>query len=422
MDKEGLGKSILTPKRQFYYGWIIVLLAFMAISTYGLFSSYSVFLESLERELQSSRATISAVFSVYLAVYCTFAPLMGWLSDRYGPRKILWLAAFLIGSGISLCSTVTSIWQLYLFFGVIASMGHGAIYVVPTSTVNRWFTRRRGLAVGIAVCGLGFGLLVVPPVANQLVSIYGWRVTFIILGSIFFVINGIVGVFIRRAPEDKGVTAQKGIEEETTAKYLSPNTEDLTVAETLRRKAFWLLYLVSAFCFGAEQMVLVHIVPYSAGIGISSAEASLGLSLLGVGTIMGRLSSGALSDKIGRVPTLVICCGIETISIFGLLAVKGTATLYLTTFLLGFGYGGWAVLGSVILGEFFGLKNLGALIGIWFTNGVPAGILGPFMGGIIFDFTRSYSWAVLIAGVLCVGSVILAALIKLPQKHPASTE
>ena len=407
----------MTQKPQLFYGWIIVFLAFMSITTYGLFYSYSVFLEPLENELHSSRAAISAVYTIYMVVYSTCAILMGSLSDRYGPQKTLWLAAFLIGGGISLCSLTTSIWQLYLFFGVVGALGHGAIWVVPTSTINRWFIQRRGLAVGIAVSGVGVGLLVVPPITAQIINMYSWQVAFIVLGITFFTINGIAGLFIRGRPEDKGLRPFGEIEQETSISKNSSNSKDFPVTEALKTKAFWMICVVPLFCFSAEQMVLVHIVPYSTGIGISSTQASLGLSFLGVGTILGRVTSGVVSDKIGAVPTLVACCIIEAAAIFCLLAVNSPVTLYLTMLLLGIGYGGWVVLCAVILAGFFGTKNLGTILGIWFMCGAPAGILGPLMGGIVFDFTKSYFLAVLISGIICIVAVILAALIKPPHRR-----
>ncbi len=405
----------MTQKPKLFYGWVVVFLAFMTITTYGLFYSYSVFLEPLEAELHSSRAAISAVYTIFMAVYSICAIPMGLLSDKYGPQKTLWLAAFLIGSGISLCSLATSVWQLYLFYGVIAALGHGAIFVVPTSTINRWFIRRRGLAVGMTISGLGVGLLVVPPIVSQIINMYGWQVAFIVLGITFFTINGIVGVFIRGRPEDKGLRPLGEIEQETSASKYSSSTKDFPIAEALKTKAFWMIYLIPVFCFGAEQMVIVHIVPYSTAIGFSATTASLGLSFLGVGTIIGRVIAGAVSDKVGRILTLIVCCSIEAACIFCLLAINSPATLYLTMLLLGLGYGGWAVLCSVMLSDFFGSKNLGTIMGIWFTHGVPAGILGPFVGGVIFDFTKSYFLAFLIAGIICAGGVVLAALIKPPQ-------
>ena len=413
----------MSQKPKPFYGWVIVFCAFLAITTYGLFYSYSLFIEPLEAELHSSRAAISAVFTIYMVVYSVCGIPMGWLCDRYGPRKTLWLAALLIGSGIALCSSITSLWQLSLLFGVIAGMGHGAIYVVPTSTLSRWFIQRKGYAIGIATAGLGFGLFLVPPITAQVISMYGWQATFVILGVTFFAVNVIAGIFIRSSPEDKGLRPLGEIEEEPSApKHLSVNTREFSVAEAVKTKAFWMLYLICVFAFAAEQMVIVHIVPYSGTFGISPAQASLGLSILGVAMVISRVGAGELSDRIGRVPVLAMSCGIETVSIFLLIAANSPAMLYLAMLLLGFGYGGWSVSGIAMLGDFFGLKHIGTITGIWFTCGAPAAVLGPLMGGIVFDVTKSYFLAIVIAGMVCFVAVVLALLIRPPQKplHPES--
>jgi len=202
-----------------------------------------------------------------------------------------------------------------------------------------------------------------------------------------------------------------------TKEYSASEITGLSLKEAIRTRDFGIICALF-ICFGfSSHSVLVHIVPYSTGIGISSTQASLGLSFLGVGTILGRVTSGVVSDKIGAVPTLVACCIIEAAAIFCLLAVNSPVTLYLTMLLLGIGYGGWVVLCAVILAGFFGTKNLGTILGIWFMCGAPAGILGPLMGGIVFDFTKSYFLAVLISGIICIVAVILAALIKPPHRR-----
>jgi len=352
-----------------------------------------------------------------MVVYCLCAIPTGSFSDRYGPRKTLFAAAILIGGGIALCSTITSIWQLYLFFGVIAALGHSAIFVVPVSTVSRWFIRRRGLAVGIAACGLGAGLLLVPPVATHIIGIYGWPTAFIVLGITFFAINMLVAFFIRGRPEDKGLRPLEysGLDI-SSGEHPYVTVEDFSVINALKTRSFWLLYIISLFCFGAAQMVLVHIITYSSSIGISPTAASLGLSALGIGTIVGRVGPGALSDKIGRIPALLMVCAVESIAFFCLLAIKSTTALYFTMFFLGFGYGGMVILCSAALGDFFGLKNTGVLIGIWFTSGVPAGILGPLIAGIVFDSTGRYFWAFITAGILCAVAAVSAVFIK-PHKQ-----
>lgn len=397
------------PAPRFFHGWIIVFLAFLSAITYGLFYSYSAFIAPLESYLETSRAAISAAYTIYLAVYSAFAVPMGWLCDRHGPGRTMWLSAILIGGGLALCSTVTSLWQLYLLYGVVAAMGHGAIFVVPSATVSRWFVKKRGLAMGILASGLGFGLLVIPPVLQQIISTSGWRLGFITLGVTAFVLNGIVGSFIKARPEVMGLRPLG--ENEVLPTLQSTPPHQYSLSETLRTKAYWLVYFICVLSFAAEQMVLVHIIPYSGTIGISAADASLGLSCLGIGTIIGRVVIGALSDRIGRPPALIICSSVEAVAIFTLLSVNSTPSLFLVMLLLGFGYGGWVVLNLVIMGDFFGVKSLGTIIGVYFTAGIPAGLLGPLMGGAVFDLTGSYFLAIVISGVISVVSIVLAVLV-----------
>jgi MFS family permease len=419
MDLIWARRNTLTEKPKLFYGWINLFLAFLSITTYGLFYSFSVFMEPLEEGLGSTRTAISGAYALELAVYCSCAIPWGWFSDQYGPSKALWVAAFLIGGGTSLCGLCTSIWHLYIFFGLMAAIGHGAIWVVPTSTLNRWFIQRRGLAVGIAMCGLGFGLLAVPPVTALIINEYGWRVAFIILGVTFFALNLVVGTFIRGKPADMGLRPLGETEGKTSIfQEASASRKDFSPGETLRARNFWMLYLAFLFCFAAEQMVLVHIVPFGTAKGISTTQGALGLSFLGVGTILGRVGIGALSDKIGSIPSLIMSCCIEAGSILFVLAVKGPVMLSLTMFLLGSVYGGTAVLCAVMLGGFFGMKNIGTIMGMWATSGVPAGLLGPLMAGMVFDATESYFWAIIIAAVLCVGAIMAAASIKPIQPHP----
>lgn len=414
--------NFLTGKSKPYYGWLIVLLSFFSLTTYGVFYSYSGFIADLEPLLQTNRAGISGAYSLWLAMYSLFAIPMGWLSDRYGPRKMLWLAAVLIGGGMILCSTITALWQFYLLFGVVSGIGHGAIFVVPTSTVSRWFSQRRGLALGVTVCGVGVGVLALPPITTRLIEAYTWQNAFIFLGIFAFVINMVVGALITREPEDKGLKPF-GAEKEKPA--ISVNStlrkyRDYTLREVLKTKTFWLIFFVCTFAFAAEQMVIVHIIPFGGIIGITPTDAALGLSFLGIGTIIGRVATGALSDKIGRVPTLILSCCLEAAAIFGLLAINGPATLFITMLVTGFGYGGWAVLASIMFGDYYGMKNLGAIIGVYFSSGVPAGLLGPLLGGIIYDATKSYFYAFLIAGIVCIVAIFLAILVKAPPKIEAS--
>ena len=410
-------KDVTENRSGLFYGWFIVFLTFLSLSTYGLFYSYSGFIQSLEVEFHATRAAISGIYTLFVAVYCLCAMPMGALCDRVGPRKTLVLSAVCIGAGTALCSQAQTVWQLYLFFGLMAGIGHGAIWVVATSTISRWFIAKRGLAMGIAACGIGVGLLLAPPLSVQVILHAGWRSAFLALGTVFFVINIAVALLIKGSPKEMGLTPHGETGKKATAAVVTlPESGDYALNESLRTRAFWFVYLLGLFCFSAYSMAMIHIIPYSGVLGVPALQAALGLSCLGVGTIAGRISAGTLSDRFGRTFTLMACLGFEALGIFGLLAASGVWTLYAAMFLIGVGYGGSVVLSSVLLGDFFGLKHLGAITGVWLTHGALAGPLGPLAGGIVYDVTSSYFLAILMAGLLCTLAIVLAALLRPPQR------
>jgi MFS family permease len=391
----------MASKQRFFYGWTIVVAGFFSVATFGIISSYSTFIKPLESSLNASRTALSGAYTLEMICYAVFAPIMGWLCDKAGPRAALWLSGVLMGAGCALSSTIHSTWQLYALFGVVAGIGHSAVFVVPSSTSARWFIEKRGLAVGTTACGLGFGLLCIPPLSEYLIRAYDWQTAFIALGVLGFGINLVAGIFMRQKPEDMGLKAL-GAGKDVLQAAVAPAVKEYSMREILRARAFWVVYLTAVFCYGAEQMLVVHLVPYCATLGITAAQASFGLSCLGIGTIAGRVGMGWLSDRVGRIPTLMAATGLQTVTTFGLLLISGPAVLYPIMLMIGFGYGGWAVLNVVVLGDYFGLKNLGKAMGFYLTNGVLASFVGPFLAGAIYDSTRSYFLAIIFAGVTCV--------------------
>jgi MFS family permease len=388
----------VTHKYPFSYGWVIVCFGFLSVGTFGVISSFGTLIKPLESHLKASRTAVSAAYSIEMTCYALFAAAMGSFSDRYGPKAALWLSAVLMGAGFALCSTIHHVWQLYLSLG-IAGAGRSAVFVVSTSTVARWFVRKRGLAVGATACGIGFGLLIVPPVCEYVVRIRGWQTALVFLGAVAFITNLIAGIFIKHKPEDLGLRPLGFGEDQ--AQTPSAPVRDFSLSEILRARAFWATYLTAVFCYGAEQMLVVHLVPYCATLGIPAAQASIGLSCIGIGTIAGRVGMGWLSDHIGIVRTHVLSCSLQMVTTFALLAVRGSGLLYGATLLVGFGYGGWVVMNVLVLGNFFGLKNLGKAMGVYLTDGILSGLLGPLLGGAIFDATKSYVLALAFAGISC---------------------
>ena len=187
------------PAGRFFYGWRIVGASFLICAVaYGTQYSFGVFFKPIQQEFGWSRALVSGAVSVYWIGHGAFSILMGWGADKYGPRKVMALAGFIAGLALLLVSRIQASWQLYLFYGILFSLGISAVWTVLTTTVSRWFVQRRGMALGLIAAGTGTGTVVLPPLSRYLISGYGWRTTYAILGLAFwlFVILVISGIYL----------------------------------------------------------------------------------------------------------------------------------------------------------------------------------------------------------------------------------
>lgn len=401
----------------------MVLIAFLVLSTYGIFFSYGVFFRPMMTDLGWSRAETSFAFTIYMVVYTFCSIPMGWLFDRYGPRLPLYLAAVLIGIGFSLGSVVNHLWQLWLFFGIIGGVGFGAIYVVPVSNIVMWFQQKRGLAVGLTVAGIGGGIAAIPPVAESLVSSHGWRTAFVVLGIGYSLLLLAAATFFRKRPADaaaKGPSASAAGNPggKDGARGNGGQRPDLTVGEALRTRSFWMLYLSMAIAFAAETLALVHVVPFAEDMGMAPGIAAGAVTLVGIGSIVGRVGMGAISDRLGRKSVMAFSYFLEGASLLSLVWVNDTASLYIVMFITGISFGGFSSVFAPLVGEYFGLTHLGKIVAAAFSNGAPAGIIGPLLAGYIFDVSGSYQWAFIASGAMCwiavACSILIAAEIKKP--------
>jgi MFS family permease len=399
-----------------YYGWIIVAASFLVLMNYGIFYTYGVFFKPLIAEFGWSRAETSLAFSFYLVTYSTAGILMGWLSDRYGPRLPVFLAALFIGGGFAALSRVSSLWMLYLFFGLVAALGHGASWLVPVSTVVRWFEQRRGMAVGIVTAGMGVGTLIFPPLANWLIASLGWRETFLVVGVVAFGYNALAALLLRRGPASLGLAAYGAAAAPVPAAEDPAPYPGYTLKQVVGTYSFWSIYASVTLGFASYALILVHLVPYATDQGMDPGRAAGAVALLGVGALLGRTVLGTVSDRIGRRWTLRLAYVVNALAIAGLMAGLEVRLLYTIAFTVGFfGIGGSVVLGP-LFGELFGQLHLGKVLGVFMTCGAVAGFMGPFLAGYLFDLTGSYSAAFIAATGIASGGALLTFLIRPPRK------
>jgi MFS family permease len=355
------------------------------------------------------RGALSGAFSLMMIVGGVLAIFAGKLTDKYGPRPLLTISGLFFGIGFLLMSQVSSLVHMYLIWGIIMSIGFSSAFIPLVTTIPRWFTRRRGLAMGVTVAGYGFGAIITPSLTQWLISSYDWQHASITLGLVSMVVVIPAAQFMKHSPQRMGLRpyGEDIIQQEAQ----TPDTisSGLSLGQAVKTSWFWFFGLIifgSLFCVG---LLTVHIAPYAIDIGISAMIAASVISVFGGTSIIGRFASGYLSDKIGARRVLAICIIIMTLTIIWLLFARATWMFYLFAVVYGIAYGGIVPLYTLISVELFGLKFLGTISATASLLGMMGAALGAPTAGSIFDFTGSYHWALLI----CVLIGIFAAIISL---------
>ncbi|MGC8816931.1 MAG: MFS transporter [Candidatus Hadarchaeum sp.] len=392
-------------EKKLFYGWIVVLASFLSMLVVGLIYSYGVFVKPLTQEFGWSRASISLAFSISIFLSTMSLPL-GRMSDLYGVRKVVAIGAFLTGGGLLLSSQVTSLVEFCIYIG-IAGFGISALYVPPVSAIARWFEKGKGMATGFAVSALSGGMALFPPVIGMLIEIFGWRTTFLILGILVLLLLSISSFLIRHEPKTLGLTPYGG---DIAAKNERPVECDLKSA--MGKKPFWYIYLVMVFTHISLFLVTVHVVPHAIGLGINEITASTALTLLGICSMLARIIGGAASDKLSTTNLFTIFIALQSIATFLLFRSGDIWIIYLAMVLMGIGFGGWIAIYPIIVRGFFGTKHIGSILGT-FDSGVGlGGLIGPYLGGLIFDSVKNYDLAFLLGGTICALAVVFSALLR----------
>jgi len=381
-----------------FYGWVVTGAGLViAIIGLGTRYSYGVFIKSLEAEFAVTRASTSLIFSVYMLLCCVLAVLGGWALDRYGPRKVGVAMGCFSGMALLATSQCTSMWQVFLSYSLLLSLGTGPIYTVVNSTASRWFDKKRGLAVGITTAGGGAGAILIAPLATYLIVSYGWRHSLIILGIVAGVVMVAMSLLMIKDPADMGlfpdgsgpVQSRTGSGEQGIGR----GGDDFSFWQAFKTNQFWLLGATWVFLSLSIHMVFVHVVPYAVDTGISPMKAAVILGLIGASNIPGRIVVGQVSDAIGRKTLAVSTAFAQFGSLVWLMWAGDLWSLYVFGIVFGFLFGGSSTMVTVIIGDIFGTKNIGTIMGVLSGGWAIGAAVGPAIGGYIFDASGSYFWA-----------------------------
>ena len=406
------------PAPRIFHGWLVVVGAF-AITFVGFGSAYtfSTFVGTLQNDFGASRGSVSLVFSLAGFLYFGLGIISGPLADRWGARRLAVTGMVLTGLGLAAASAARSLTEVCAAYGLGVGLGVGCAYVPALGAVQRWFVRRRGFASGLAVSGIGVGTLVMPPLATCLISALGWREAYVVLGCLAAVVGGGLALLIENDPRDRGL----GPDGDPVQFGTQPGRPaGASVAEAIRSRRFVGLYAACLICSFGVFVPFAHLVPYALDHGIPQSAAVLLLGVIGVGSTAGRFCLGGLADRMGRQSALVAMF----VGMAFALAVWALSTdvwaLAGFAFVYGVFYGGWVALLPAVVMDYFGGRNVSAIIGVLYTSVAFGTLVGPSAAGFAFDISHSYTLPILAsvcANIIAAGIMVAMSMTAVPTRN-----
>jgi MFS family permease len=409
--------SLTEIKNKIFYGWVVIASGLLiGTTTFGVRYSFGAFFTSIESQFNLTRGATSVIFSVYMVLTGAVTVFGGWALDRYGPRIVVFLMASFTGLGLLVTSQATATWQLFFSYSLLVSLGTGATFGVVNSTVSRWFEKKRGFALGITTSGGALGTIVMPPFATYLISNFDWRTAFIIMGLIAWLVMVLLSIPLRKDPRDIGLLPD-GIKPEVVGNRLQNegnNTQlaGLSLLQALRTGSFWFFALAWLLVSSSVHLILTHTIPHAIDMSIGPIEAAAILSVLGGACILGRLVMGRLSDVIGRKAPAIICTLLQSGALVWLLYTQELRMFYLFAIVFGFGWGGFGAPSTALIGDVFGMRSIGAVIGTLAASWALGAAIGPAVGGFIYDIRGSYRIAFAVGAVSSLVATLFVVLIK----------
>ncbi|HEY6981494.1 MFS transporter [Reyranella sp.] len=380
-------------------GWRVVAGAFVCMLTgYAVAYSFAAFFGPLEAEFGAQRGETSLVFSIAAFLYFLLGLPAGLVGDRVGPRPVVTGGLLIVALGLVIAAHASTLWQVYLGYSLGVGLGVGFSYVPSVTAVQHWFVRRRGTASGLAVAGIGVGTLIGAPLANALIARIGWRDTYLVLAALTVLGAGVAGLLIRRGPHFYGLEPDG---EAAAAGKASPSSSGFTLAQAVRTGPFWAVYTAALLMSFGLFTPFVHLVPYVRDIGLGSGFGVLLITLLGVGSTVGRFLFASITPWLGRrLSFALMLIGAGVMLVVWSLSTSATALVFFAL-LFGAFYGGFVAIAPSLAADYFGGRALGAVIGALYSGVAFGALLGSPAAGYAYDFFGSYAGAILAGALLC---------------------
>lgn len=356
---------------------------------FGVAYSFAAFFGSFAAEFNASRAEVSLVFGLSGLLYFVLGAFGGMLADRFGPRRVTSAGMLCIAAALVLGSMAQSMLALTLVYGVGLGVGIALVYTPAIGCVQPWFTRRRGLAAGIASAGIGAGTFGVPLLAAALIPQWQWRGTMVALAVGVLVIGLGSTLLLRPAP--------------AAARRADGTVPGTPFGEALRSRSFLWLYTMCVLGAPAMFIPFAHLSASARDLGVADAQSVGLVGLIGIGSLIGRFVIGSVADRVGRPLTLVGVQASLGLSMLLWLSASHYPALAVFAFWMGLSYGGIVSLMPALCMDLYGARAVSSIIGALYTGAALGNAAGPWVAGRVFDSSGSYA-------AVIVGCALLSTL------------
>ena len=416
--------AITRNKPRIFYGWWLLGAGTMLLAMQGAFIAYGLnaFFVPLVATLGTSRGALSAAFSFTRLESAVLGPIGGYLIDRFGPRRMMFIGFILLGTGFLLFSRVNSLLDFYLVFPVIVLGASWSGFLPIVTAVNNWFSRRRGFATGISSAGVNVGGVLVVVVALA-ISSYGWRATAVAIALIIWLLGFPLAAMIRHRPQPYGYLPDgddpedlRGSSGDGTASTSADGDEspDFTPMQALKTPAFWIISACHGLSVLIIGMVTIHQIPLLVDAGISFETAASVLAFMTGVAVVGRVAGGYIGDKFGMKPILLACFFLMSTGVIVLATAQTVTQALIFAVIYGLGYGARAPILIALRAEYFGPRNFATIMGLSMPVMMIGAFGGPIIAGVAYDVQGSYRMVFTVIALVNLTGALMVPFIKRP--------
>ena len=407
-----LPKLFLGPQPRIFYGWVIVGLSMINLAVaFGVWYSFSVFFLAIIGDFGWSRAEASSIFSLFIICQSLSSPLTGRLLDRFGPRLVMPLGGALLATALFLVSFAQSLWFFQLVYGGLAGVTVSLMgFTTNSAMLSRWFERYRGAAAGVAMAGIGLGMIVLVPLAEHWIAAWGWRTAYVglagVVAGVIIPLNLLLakpGPWVLDQTSDGGERPPKPGRKKPARemRILDPAwcEQQWTLRAAVRTPRFWILMASYCFCSLCFQGTLMHTASAMVDAGLTLELSAIFMGLMGVFSSTGKVFFGILSDRLGRELTFLAAVVVCTLGLVAamLMPFHQVGMALAMAVLFGLGYGGITPLYPATAADLFMGGSFGLVFSLIFLGSGVGGSVGPLLSGLLRDLTGTYFYAFCLA-------------------------